>query len=247
MNRTVKIAWGSVAVGIVVLGVKTLAWRMTGSVALLSDALESIVNVATALAALLAVHIAAQPPDADHPFGHHKAEYISAVIEGVLIVVAAVLILNEAWQAWADPQPIEAAYTGLAINLAAGVLNALWCWVLLREGRRLRSPALEADGRHLLTDVFSSAGVAVGVGAAVLTGPHVTNFGESFDPLIALGGAERVEDATGLARVVDRLLDDPDRLVAMRSAARQFAAGRAAALDGVIDTLVAALGLEDAR
>ncbi|HBM59389.1 MAG TPA: cation-efflux pump [Citreicella sp.] len=170
MNRTVKIAWGSVAVGIVVLGVKTLAWRMTGSVALLSDALESIVNVATALAALLAVHIAAQPPDADHPFGHHKAEYISAVIEGVLIVVAAVLILNEAWQAWADPQPIVAAYTGLAINLAAGVLNAVWCWVLLREGRRLRSPALEADGRHLLTDVFSSAGVAVGVGAAVLTG-----------------------------------------------------------------------------
>ncbi|WP_226621898.1 cation diffusion facilitator family transporter [Alloyangia pacifica] len=170
MTRSVKIAIGSVFVGILVLAIKTLAWWLTGSVALMSDALESIVNVATALAALLAIHIAAQPADADHPFGHHKAEYFSAVLEGVLIVVAAVLILREAWGAWLQPGAIEQVGLGLAINLFAGALNALWCFVLLREGRKLNSPALVADGKHLLTDVFSSAGVAVGVGAAALTG-----------------------------------------------------------------------------
>ncbi len=170
MTRSVKIAIGSVFVGILVLAIKTLAWWLTGSVALMSDALESIVNVATALAALLAIHIAAQPADADHPFGHHKAEYFSAVLEGVLIVVAAVLILREAWGAWLQPEPIQQVGMGLIINLSAGVLNAVWCFVLLREGRKLNSPALVADGKHLLTDVFSSAGVAIGVGAAVLTG-----------------------------------------------------------------------------
>ncbi|MBE9639519.1 cation diffusion facilitator family transporter [Salipiger mangrovisoli] len=170
MTRSVKIAIGSVFVGILVLAIKTYAWWLTGSVALMSDALESIVNVATALAALLAIHIAAQPADADHPFGHHKAEYFSAVLEGVLIVVAAVLILREAWGAWQAPEQIQQVGLGLAINLFAGAINAVWCFVLLREGRRLNSPALVADGKHLLTDVFSSAGVAVGVGAAALTG-----------------------------------------------------------------------------
>ncbi|WP_343502725.1 cation diffusion facilitator family transporter [Alloyangia pacifica] len=170
MTRSVKIALGSVFVGILVLTIKTFAWWLTGSVALMSDALESIVNVATALAALLAIHIASQPADADHPFGHHKAEYFSAVLEGVLIVVAAVLILREAWGAWQQPEAIQQVGLGLAINLAAGAINALWCYVLLREGRKLNSPALVADGKHLLTDVFSSAGVAVGVGAAALTG-----------------------------------------------------------------------------
>ena len=170
MSRTVKIAYGSLLVGIVVLAVKTLAWWLTGSVALLSDALESIVNVATAVAALIAVQIASQPADADHPYGHHKAEYFSAVLEGVLIIVAALLILREAWNAFQAPEVIVAPVKGLLINLSAGVLNGIWCWVLIREGRRMRSPALEADGRHLLTDVISSIGVAVGVGAAVLTG-----------------------------------------------------------------------------
>ena len=170
MTQAMKIAAGSVAVGIVVLGIKTLSWWLTGSVALLSDALESIVNVATALAALLALNIAQQPPDADHPFGHHKAEYFSAVLEGVLIVVAAILILREAWHAWNDPRIIEAPWLGLAINIVASVINAIWCTVLIRNGRRLNSPALEADGKHLLTDVVSSVGVTVGVTAAVLTG-----------------------------------------------------------------------------
>ena len=135
MSKAMKIAYGSVLVGLAVLAIKALAWWLTGSVALLSDALESIVNVATALAALIALRIAQQPPDADHPFGHHKAEYFSAVLEGALIVIAAVLILHEAWGAFRDPRVIEAPWTGLAINLGAGVLNGIWCWVLLREGR----------------------------------------------------------------------------------------------------------------
>lgn len=170
MTKTARIAAISVLVGIVVLAVKTLAWWVTGSVALLSDALESIVNVATALAALIAVRIADRPPDADHPYGHHKAELFSAIIEGVLIILAALFILREAWDAFFDPREITAPWTGLAINLAASVLNGIWAFVLIRQGRALRSPALAADGRHLLTDIVSSIGVAVGIVAATLTG-----------------------------------------------------------------------------
>ncbi|WP_421905094.1 cation diffusion facilitator family transporter [Mameliella sp.] len=170
MPRAVKIALGSIAVGFAVLAIKLLAWWMTGSVALLSDALESIVNVATAIAAFVAVRIAVQPADADHPFGHHKAEYFSAVMEGVMIVVAAILILNEAWGAWNAPRDIDAPFTGLLLIGLASIVNAGWALVLMREGRNLRSPALAADGRHLMTDVVSSAGVAIGVVAAVLTG-----------------------------------------------------------------------------
>lgn len=170
MTKTARIAAISVLVGIVVLAVKTLAWWVTGSVALLSDALESIVNVATALAALIAVRIADRPPDADHPYGHHKAELFSAIIEGVLIILAALFILREAWGAFFDPREITAPWTGLAINLAASVLNGIWAFVLIRQGRALRSPALAADGRHLLTDIVSSIGVAFGIAAATLTG-----------------------------------------------------------------------------
>ncbi len=170
MTTTARIAAISVLVGIVVLAVKTLAWWVTGSVALLSDALESIVNVATAIAALVAVRIADRPPDADHPYGHHKAELFSAIIEGVLIILAALFILREAWEAFLNPRTITAPWTGLAINLAASALNGVWAFVLIRQGRALRSPALAADGRHLLTDIISSVGVAVGIAAATLTG-----------------------------------------------------------------------------
>ncbi|CAG0906938.1 unnamed protein product [Cyprideis torosa] len=170
MAPALRIATGSVFVGVLVLCIKLLAWWLTGSVALLSDALESIVNVATALAALIALRVALRPADARHPFGHHKAEYFSAVLEGALIIVAALLILREAWAAWQEPRLITAPWQGLAINLFAGVINGLWCFVLLRQGRRLNSPALVADGKHLLTDVVSSAGVTLGVALAVLTG-----------------------------------------------------------------------------
>jgi cation diffusion facilitator family transporter len=165
-----RLAVISLGVGSVVLAAKLLAWHLTGSVALLSDALESIVNVGTAAIALGALRIAAQPPDAAHPFGHHKAEFLSAVLEGVLIVIAALFILREAWSGFLEPPQLDAPWGGIAVNLAAGVLNGAWALVLVRRGRALRSPALQADGRHLLADVVTSLGVAAGVGAAVVTG-----------------------------------------------------------------------------
>ena len=122
-------AIGSILVGLVVLALKTFAWWLTGSVALMSDAMESIVNVATAVAALIAIRIAARPADRDHPYGHHKAEFFSAVLEGVMIIVAALLILREAWHAFQAPRMLEAPLEGLLVNGFASVLNAGWCWV----------------------------------------------------------------------------------------------------------------------
>lgn len=167
---TTNIAAASIAVGVAVLALKFVAWWLTGSVALWSDALESLVNVATAVAAYAAIRYAAIPPDANHPFGHAKAEYFAVVLVGVLIVVAAISILTAAWEGFLDPQPIAQPVEGLAVNAAAGVLNALWCTVLIREGRRRSSPALVADGTHLLTDVATSAGVLIGLILAVTTG-----------------------------------------------------------------------------
>ena len=170
MSSTEKIAIGSILVGLVVLALKTFAWWLTGSVALMSDAMESIVNVATAVAALIAIRIAARPADRDHPYGHHKAEFFSAVLEGVMIIVAALLILREAWQAFQAPRMLDAPLEGLLVNGFASVLNAGWCWLLISRGRRLRSPALVADGYHLLSDVITSGGVVLGVALAVITG-----------------------------------------------------------------------------
>lgn len=170
LSRTERIAIGSILVGLVVLGLKTLAWWLTGSVALLSDAMESTVNVATAIAALLAIRVASKPADRDHPYGHHKAEFFSAVLEGVMIIVAALLIMREAWHGLMNPRLLDAPALGLLINLGASALNGFWCWVLISRGRRLRSPALEADGHHLLSDVISSVGVVIGVALAVITG-----------------------------------------------------------------------------
>ncbi len=170
MDRTIKIAIGSIAVGLFVLGLKALAWWMTGSIALLSDALESTVNVATAIAALVAIRVAARPADANHPYGHHKAEFMSAVLEGVMIIIAALLIMNEAVKGFMAPRPLNAPLEGLLINGLASVVNGIWCYVLISYGRRHRSPALVADGKHLLSDVISSIGVTFGVLIAILTG-----------------------------------------------------------------------------
>lgn len=179
VSTTIRLAIGSVFVGILVLGIKFLAWWITGSVALYSDALESTVNVATAIAALIAIRIAARPADAEHPYGHHKAEFFSAVLEGVMIIVAALLILREAYLNLLHPVALDLPVEGLIVNGGATVINALWAWVLVTRGRRLRSPALVADGRHLFTDVVTSAGVALGLLVAIVTGWWI------LDPLMA--------------------------------------------------------------
>jgi cation diffusion facilitator family transporter len=180
MTRTLKLAVGSLLVGVLVLGLKFLAYWVTGSIALFSDALESTVNVATAVAALLAVRLAAQPADARHPFGHHKVEYFSAVAEGVLIVLAAILILREAFDGLVHPRMIAAPFQGLLLTALASAINGIWCWVLIAQGRKLRSPALVADGWHLFTDVVSSAAVIVGLLLAIATGWTV------LDPALAI-------------------------------------------------------------
>jgi cation diffusion facilitator family transporter len=165
-----RLAIGSVVVGLLVMALKALAWALTGSLALMSDALESVVNLATALAVIVALKVARRPADDNHPFGHHKAEFFSAVLEGVLIVIAALFILREAYDGFQAPRAMEEPFLGMAINMAAGGINALWAFALIRNGRRYRSPALVADGKHLMTDVVSSVGVLIGVGLALATG-----------------------------------------------------------------------------
>jgi cation diffusion facilitator family transporter len=172
-------ALGSIAVAAGVLALKLAAWWQTGSAALYSDALESIVNLVTAVVALCAIQVASQPPDRRHQFGHHKAEYFSAVAEGVLIVVAALLILHEAYDALARPRQLTHLGAGLGLNALAAVINAGWCAFLIGWGRRQRSPALVADGWHLLTDVATSVGVLAGLILAALTGWHI------LDPALA--------------------------------------------------------------
>ena len=169
-SSAARLAAGSVAVAVAVLALKAMAWWVTGSVALYADALESIVNVAAALAALLAVRLSALPADANHPYGHSKAEYFSAVLEGALIIVAALLILHEAWGAFQAPRAPEQAGIGLAVAAVASGINAAWALFLGRRGKALRSPALMADARHLWADVVTSVGVLVGVGLVTLTG-----------------------------------------------------------------------------
>jgi cation diffusion facilitator family transporter len=168
--RTAQLALGSLAVAIVVLALKALAAWWTGSIALYSDALESVVNLVTAGVALAAVQLAARPADAALPYGYHKVEYFSAVIIGVFIAVAAILIFREAYLGFFAPR--ELALTPLAIgtSVLASVINCGWAYLLLREGRRQKSPALAADGRHLATDVVSTVAVLAGVLIVALSG-----------------------------------------------------------------------------
>lgn len=179
MSATVRIASASIFIGILVLGIKMLAWWLTGSIALLADALESTVNVATATAAFIAIRIAAKPADSSHPYGHHKAEFFSAVLEGVMIILAALLILREAYFGLLSPRAMDFPIEGVLVNGAATVINAVWASVLVSRGRAARSPALVADGKHLFTDVVTSVGVAIGVFLAILTDWWI------LDPLMA--------------------------------------------------------------
>ncbi len=172
MDKIQKLALGSIFIGTVVFALKYAAYYITGSIALYSDALESVINVVTAIAAFMAVRLSAAPADANHPYGHHKVEYFSAVLEGVLIIVAALAILRESYYGFLSPKMIDAPMEGLAINAIASVINAFWSWLLINRGRRMRSPALVADGRHLFTDVMTSAGVLIGLLLVPFTGWH---------------------------------------------------------------------------
>lgn len=175
-----RFAWLSITASVVVIALKAFAWWITGSVGLLSDALESIVNLVAACAALLALKVVAHPADEGHPYGHEKAEYFSSGLEGALIIVAAGAIAMTAVERLLQPKAPEAVGVGLAVSMIATAVNFGVARVLLRAGRRHHSIALEADARHLMTDVWTSVGVVVGVGAVALTG------WTRLDPLIAL-------------------------------------------------------------
>jgi cation diffusion facilitator family transporter len=181
-----RYAWLSIAAALATIALKTLAWWLTGSVGLLSDALESIVNLVAAVLALTMLRVAASPPDENHPYGFSKAEYFAAGIEGALIVLAAGGILASAIPRLVEPQPIQAPLLGLALSAAASGINLGVGMLLIRVGRREHSIALEADGHHLMTDVWTSAGVIVGVALVFLTGWL------RLDPLVALAVAVHI-------------------------------------------------------
>ncbi len=198
-----RYAWLSVGAAIATIGLKTFAWWLTGSVGLLSDALESLVNLAAALLALSMLRLAATPPDDAHPYGFSKAEYFSAGIEGALIVLAAAGILFTAIPRLVAPQPLETPTLGLGLSAAATVINLVVARILIKAGHAHHSITLEADGRHLMTDVWTSAGVILGVGLVFVTGWL------RLDPLVALAvAAHIVWTGVGLVRrSVSGLLD----------------------------------------
>jgi len=198
-----RYAWLSVGAALATIALKGAAWWLTGSVGLLSDALESLVNLAAALLALFMLRLAASPPDEEHQYGHSKAEYFSAGIEGALIVLAAFGIVAAAIPRLIDPRPLDTPVLGLALSVAASAINLAVGLTLIRAGRRHESITLEADGRHLMTDVWTSAGVIAGVAMVFVTGWL------RLDPLVALGvAAYIVWTGIGLVRrSVSGLLD----------------------------------------
>ena len=212
----------SVAVAVATIVLKTGAWWLTQSVSLLSDAMESLVNLAGAIFALAMVTWAQQPPDADHPYGHHKAEYFSSGFEGVLIFVAALAIVWAAVQRLLAPQPLESLGWGLALSVASTVLNGLLAWSMMRKAREAHSIALEGDARHLFTDVWTSVGVVGGLLAVLATGWRW------LDPVIAIAVALNIlrEGASLVRRSVDGLMDralDPAVQAQIRQVLAQFA------------------------
>ena len=162
--------WASVVVAIITITLKTWAWWITDSVGLLSDAMESLVNLASAIFGLMMVTVAAMPADEDHPYGHHKAEYFSSGFEGLLIVAAAAAILWAAGHRLFDPQPLEQVGWGLTLSVISSAMNGFLAWIMFRSAKAHRSIALEADARHLVTDLWTSAGVVVGIVLVSLSG-----------------------------------------------------------------------------
>jgi len=210
MPSIVRYAWLSVAAALVTMALKGTAAWLTGSLGLLSDALESFVNLGAALIAVVSLKVAAREPDENHHYGYTKAEYFSAAVEGALVVLAALAIVAVAVPRLIEPRPIARFDIGIVISLVAAAVNLGTALVLLRAGKRHDSIALEADGYHLLTDVWTSIGVVVGVGATVLTGWL------ALDPLIAIAVAAHIA-WTGakvlrrsLLALMDRALPEPE-------------------------------------
>lgn len=175
-----RFVWLSIAAAILTIGLKTLAYYVTGSVGLLSDALESIINLVAAVFALFMIKLAEKPADNDHLYGHTKAEYFSSIFEGVLIVIAAVTIGYSAVERIFNPQPIQAAMIGVGISMVSTAINLIVALTLLRVGNTYKSVTLVADGHHLMTDVWTSIGVVAGLGLVWLTDIQI------IDPIVAL-------------------------------------------------------------
>jgi cation diffusion facilitator family transporter len=194
----------SIAVALATIALKTGAWWVSGSVSLLSDALESLVNLAGAMFALAMVTVAARPADDDHPYGHHKAEYFSSGFEGVLIFVAALAIIVAAVDRLMNPRPLEAVGLGLLLSVVSSAMNGALAWSMLHKARSARSMALEADARHLFTDVWTSAGVVAGLLAVMYTG------WQWLDPVIAIAVALNIlrEGASLVWRSAGGLMDE---------------------------------------
>lgn len=193
-GRLVRLIYLAIGAALATIALKTLAWLVTGSVGLLSDAAESGVNLLAALFALVVLHWAARPADEEHAYGHEKADYLAAGAEGAMIMLAAAAIAYSAIARLLDPRALTDVGLGLAITVGASLINLAVARLLISEGRRQRSLVLEADGRHLMTDVWTSAGVVVGVAAVAVTG------WERLDPIVALLVAANIL-ATGVMLV----------------------------------------------
>ncbi|WP_310216504.1 cation diffusion facilitator family transporter [Neorhizobium sp. 2083] len=219
-----RLAFWGMPLSLGVMSLKMLAWWVTGSVALLSDGLESFVNVAAAFIAYFVIRYAQRPADHDHQFGHHKAEYMSAVVEGALIIVAAVLIISEAWDGLLAPKLPDAPVLGLAINGLAAVINGVWAATLIRVGTAQYSPAMAADGQHIMSDVVTSAGVLIGLVLALATGYAI------LDPVLAILVAVNIlwQGYKVIAHSVGGLMDralEPDEEAAVREAIATHSVG----------------------
>jgi cation diffusion facilitator family transporter len=210
-QRLFRLLWLSVAAAVATISLKTLAYLLTGSVGLLSDAAESVVNLVAAIVAMAALRWAAKPADEEHAYGHQKAEYFSAGVEGALIFVAAISIAVTAIDRLLHPQAISDVGVGLAVSVGASAINLVVGYLLLRTGRRERSIVLEADGKHLMTDVWTSVGVVAGVAAVAITG------WEPLDAIVALAVAVNIVlTGSGLVRrsvggLMDRRLGEAER------------------------------------
>lgn len=216
-----RLLMASVVVAIITIGLKTSAWYITDSVGLLSDAMESFVNLASAIFGLAMVTIAQRPADDDHPYGHHKAEYFSSGFEGTLIIGAAIAIIWAASHRLVDPQPIQQVGWGLTLSVISSVFNGLLAWVMFRSAKEHRSIALQADAKHLVTDVWTSVGVVIGIGAVGLTGWLW------LDAVVAIGVALNIlrEGIHLVWRSSQGLMDEavePDVLADIHTALKEF-------------------------